>query len=111
MPDPTTAREQWDCDRDLGFLDTGVFAEAVTYDSPRDSISGRSVSAVVIDAADTGSTKGYEVWISDDATSGVAAPRNGATFTTAGGDVLRIQGSELDEGMHRCVCVAVQEGG
>ena len=104
--DPTTAREQWDCDRDLGFLDTSVFAETVTYNSPRDAVSG-AVSAVVIDQADVGRTKRYQVWVSE---AEVAAPRNGATFTTAGGTVLTVTGSELDEGMHRCECVTAQEG-
>ena len=106
---PTTAREQWDCDRDNGFLDTGVFAETVTYDSPKDSISGRSISAVVQDA-DLGEDREYTVFVSDHATTGVGTlPTRGATFTLSGGEVMTIVAFESDEGIHTCRCRKAEE--
>ena len=102
------ARDVWDDDVSAIFLNTGEFAETVTYNSPRDSITSRSVSAVVFDS-DGGRSRNYTVMIGDDpdgdGTGGVSAPRQGATLTLSGGEVLVIQGFSSDEGMHTLLCV------
>lgn len=106
-----TFRGDLDTDVTNVFLNTDEFAETATYNSPRDSISARSVSAVVFDT-DGGRSRKYTVLIGDDpagdGTGGVASPRQGATLTLSGGEVLFIQGFSSDEGMHTLLCVAAE---
>ena len=97
------ARDDWDTDVANIFLATGEFAESLTYDSPRDSISDRSVNAVVFDS-EGGDSRNYVVHIYDTDSTGVTSPRQGATVTLAGGEVLTVIGFSSDEGMHQLIC-------
>ena len=99
------ARDTWDTDVANVFLNTAEFAEAVTYDSPRDSISSRSINAVVFDT-ENGRGRKFAVHIYDTATTGVTTPRQGATVTLSDSRVLVVQGFVSDEGMHVLFCIS-----
>ena len=96
---PTTAQQQFDCDRDVGFLDTTVFAVQALYDAPIDGIFCRQLDVVEEDT-DRGRDREFRVWVSTDPTTGIELPRKGATLTLPGEVKAQIVRFETEQGVH-----------